>query len=406
MSDSKLDAIIKLVAVNGFRVIPLHYPIPEGCSCGKPGCDRIGKHPYFKMHRWQHRATRRPSVIREWFENPKINVGILTGVNANRICVLDLDEREKFKGSETLRELERLHSPLPTTLTATTGSGRHYYFRCPKGVRISSKKLGLGLETKGDDSYVVAPPSIHRNGKQYAWENEGTPIAVAPDWLISLVTEEDVSTPTYRIERATKIQEGERHHTVWEEVCRWCKEIVGPLTPRDKVNAMSFAFELNQKWCEPPIDEAEVREIVNYVLVSHKPTIPGKGKKKGRLGWFKISASEILDEPRIQVLTDRQFRIRMILQARAWMAGGLLPRDAKALFLLARARSKPRFLKDYPDTLFDFKVWEKNNDMLINEEMRENYEKAQEAYAKASTGGKRGGETRQEIAFEKSQFAA
>jgi len=59
-------------------------------------------------------------------------------------------------------------------------------------------------------------------------------------------------------------------------------------------------------------------------------------------------------------------------------------------------------LKDYPDTLFDFKVWEKNSDMLINEEMREGYEKAQEAYAKASAGGKRGGETRQELAFEKS----
>lgn len=141
MSDSKLDAIIKLAVVNGFRLIPLHYPIPEGCSCGELGCERIAKHPYVKMHRWQQRATRRPSVIREWFGNPKINVGILTGVNANRLCVLDVDEREKFKGSETLRELERVHGPLPTTLTATTGSGRHYYFRCPKGVSISSKKL-------------------------------------------------------------------------------------------------------------------------------------------------------------------------------------------------------------------------------------------------------------------------
>jgi hypothetical protein len=51
-----------------------------------------------------------------------------------------------------------------------TGKGWQLFFRHP-GVTIPNR-AGIipGLDVRGDGGYVVAPPSVHPNGKQYRWE--------------------------------------------------------------------------------------------------------------------------------------------------------------------------------------------------------------------------------------------
>ena len=67
---------------------------------------------------------------------------------------------------------------------------QHIYFRMPTSVDIrnnASTKLGPGLDIRGEGGQVLAAPTIHTNGKPYAWESGYGPdeIAVAdpPAWL-------------------------------------------------------------------------------------------------------------------------------------------------------------------------------------------------------------------------------
>jgi hypothetical protein len=66
------------------------------------------------------------------------------------------------------------------------------YF-CYPGVRIRNSvgRLGPGLDVRGDEGYVVAPPSRHAAGEVYRWKTplvENAQLAQTPSWLLKLVT--------------------------------------------------------------------------------------------------------------------------------------------------------------------------------------------------------------------------
>lgn len=63
----------------GWRVIPLHSPLPGGgCTCGKATCGKAGKHP--RIAAWQRDASVDPDQIRAWWKQwPEANVGLLMG---------------------------------------------------------------------------------------------------------------------------------------------------------------------------------------------------------------------------------------------------------------------------------------------------------------------------------------
>ncbi len=129
-------------------------------------------------------ATMRESIIRAWWaRTPTANIGILCGFG---VLVLDVDGPE---GKASLRELERRFSNLPTTVESTTGRGRHLHFGIEGPMRPTAHALGPGLDTRADDSYIVAPPSIHASGRPYRWVREAGryPLADAPEWLIALL---------------------------------------------------------------------------------------------------------------------------------------------------------------------------------------------------------------------------
>src|SRR6202035_4002817 len=126
-----------------------------------------------------------------WTASPSANIGVKTG-RVSGLMVLDVDGDV---GVESLRKLEEKYGLLPVTLTSNTGRGYHYFFKHPGHkftIKISTtashKLLGQGLEIKADGKAdaVTVPPSIHANGRTYAWVNAETPIADAPDWLVSL----------------------------------------------------------------------------------------------------------------------------------------------------------------------------------------------------------------------------
>lgn len=134
-------------------------------------------------------ATRYERIIRRWWsDTPDAMIGVPTGAPIGA-WVLDIDVPPDHEdGRIWLVEMEKLHGPLPATRTATTASGgKHYFWRHVDGVRNrAGKALGLGVDTRGDGGFIIAPGSFMLDGRGYEWDND-LPIADAPAWLLELV---------------------------------------------------------------------------------------------------------------------------------------------------------------------------------------------------------------------------
>lgn len=149
-----------------------------------------GKRPII---RWTPFQQRRPSPgdVEQWFERwPDANVGIVTG-QVSGLLVLDVDAGHG--GPESLADLEREFGRLEPTLESLTGGGgRHLYFRHFGETVANRVGFREGLDLRGDGGVVVAPPSIHPNGKPYRWREGHGPDALRPApmpaWLRRIVS--------------------------------------------------------------------------------------------------------------------------------------------------------------------------------------------------------------------------
>jgi len=149
------------------------------------------------MQGWQNAATTNPTTIRQWFEGQfkDCGLGIATGEFRDRyLVVIDIDDRETYKGSDTLNDLEQLHGKLPDTVEVITGSGgRHIYFLTDQPIRNeASGRLGVGIDIRAIGGQVLAPPTRHPNGRTYEWV-EGKSIAEhrpadMPLWMVLILT--------------------------------------------------------------------------------------------------------------------------------------------------------------------------------------------------------------------------
>jgi hypothetical protein len=167
-------------AAQGLRVIPLHTPKGDGCSCQDVECHSIGKHP--RLGKWVELASKDASTIERWWKKfPDANIGIATGAESG-VFVVDVDGEE---GEITLSSLQqRRFTELPETRECQTGKGRHLYFRHSGGkLPNRASTLGKGLDIRGDGGQAVAPPSVHHSGIPYMWTNRdedlrrSTPVA-------------------------------------------------------------------------------------------------------------------------------------------------------------------------------------------------------------------------------------
>jgi hypothetical protein len=160
------------------------------------------------MQGWQNAATSDPTTIRQWFEGQfkDCGLGIATGEFRDRyLIVIDIDDRQQFSGSETLADLEELHGKLPETVEVITGSGgRHIYFLTDEPIRNeASGTLGIGIDIRGIGGQVLAPPTVHPNGRTYEWA-DGRSIADRkpadmPLWMVLLLKTKTPTEPTVNL---------------------------------------------------------------------------------------------------------------------------------------------------------------------------------------------------------------
>jgi hypothetical protein len=129
----------------GYSVIPL-----------KPR----SKEPLIPWQEFQKRKATE-SEVKGWFTRwPSANVGIVTG-QISGVAIVDLD------GPEGIAEGQRLGFTSP--LLSLTGKGRQLFYKHTGGNICNAVRKYPGIDIRGDGGYVVAPPSIHPNGRRYQW---------------------------------------------------------------------------------------------------------------------------------------------------------------------------------------------------------------------------------------------
>ena len=208
-------------------------------------------------------ATHCLPVVEEMFINPNTNIGIATG-NESRIIVLDVDDG----GQETLAELQCDYGQLPPTVYANTPSGgMHIFFRHPAldgGDKTVQNRVRMaeGLDIRADGGYVVVAPSKTERGK-YAWGKGFEPskhkIASVPDWLLGMIGSAKENRTKWRDMISKPIGKGQRNETI--------TSMAGHLIGKHVDNDLMWQaiYSINQCACDPPLDEDEIRTIVQSI---------------------------------------------------------------------------------------------------------------------------------------------
>jgi len=124
-------------------------------------------------------ATTDFRVVESWLKaEPEMNFGISCEMSG--LIVIDIDYRNMTRDSW---ELGKMLSVIDTMIVET-GDGMHIYFTTEVLSGVKAKlALGIDIKYKG---YVVAPPSVHSNGKRY--EANGLEPVALPDYVREWVT--------------------------------------------------------------------------------------------------------------------------------------------------------------------------------------------------------------------------
>ena len=176
--------VAKTYLNKGFSIIPLKAK---------------SKEPAIKWTPYQS-IYRESKDLVQWFSNSDINIGIVTG-KISAIFAIDIDGEEAAEYYNDIINScgdEQLISANNNTMKIKTGSGNIniiFGFNTQEYINEKLENLILWknnkndhneIRIKGEGSYIVAPPSIHPNGKRYTFVNELTPITLSKEQIKKL----------------------------------------------------------------------------------------------------------------------------------------------------------------------------------------------------------------------------
>jgi hypothetical protein len=220
-------------------------------------------------------------IGRWWASYPSANVAIRTG---DGLLVIDVDNKpdEGRDGLATWARLVAANGGHEDTVTARTGSGGlHVFFRTLAEIPNchDTEKLGVGIDVRGHNGYVIAAPSRHRSGREYAWAPGFAPseiaVAPAPTWLVARLTRTEPAqapraprtsrpSPTAPVASSPGvlppvIASGARHTHLLR--------LSGAIRNRGlgEKEILAVLAEVNVRRCAPPWSDAEVRTLAHNV---------------------------------------------------------------------------------------------------------------------------------------------
>lgn len=264
MSEQQCLTYARGYAAWGWPVLPLHGIVEGRCTCGQD-CGSPGKHPIAAAapHGLKDATVLQARVEEWWSRYPYSNVGIRTGA-ASGLLALDIDPRHG--GWESLSRMEQEHGKLPSpTPTVHTGSGgMHLYLTFPGGGNRTDIAGYRGIDLRGDQGYVVAPPSTHVEGV-YRWSDAGFPgdgvkPAACPPWLVRLLATPLERSPGPRGERLPAVIATDRNIALTRIAGAVWNHCAADADALEAIMATA-----NQWLCAPPLPANEVARLARSV---------------------------------------------------------------------------------------------------------------------------------------------
>jgi putative DNA primase/helicase len=259
----------------GWQLVPLWWIREPGvCACPDgEDCRSAGKHP-LTNHGVNEALAKGIDVDLWWQRHPSANIGIATGEKSG-IVVVDVDKGKG--GFRSLKQIRKTYGRPPDTPISITGSnGRHILFLHP-GERVKNAVGYMpGIDVRGDGGLIVAPPSMHVSGNRYRWHPEAHPAAVKlapmPVWMETFCELDKKKRQakkgmwtggksqwgkSFDPDKVPNIGQGERNDTLCSITGRLIWE------NRELHEIMEIILGLNDNRCSPPLDDKEVRRLVD-----------------------------------------------------------------------------------------------------------------------------------------------
>ena len=246
--NTNLNAAIEYATKYGWAVFPIRAetkrPLtPHGCKDAKKNV----------------------SAIKAWWKRwPDASIGIATGSASNLIVIDEDQDEEKGKdGYSSMRLWEADHGDLPDTVRAITGRGGYHLYFHYTGTDFGNRANVLdGVDVRGEGGYVVAPPSVHPNGTEYAWEQGPDEYDIAE---VDSVVMQFLHTGTNKSDKAdfqlpTTIQSGERNDTLFRLAC----SLQAQGLPDEAISSSVRAANMTN--CVEPLEDTELDLIISSAL--------------------------------------------------------------------------------------------------------------------------------------------
>lgn len=204
-------------------------------------------------------TTDHKQIVSWWSKWPDSNIGIATGSVSGGLVVIDLDRDEEkgCDGYEILREWQRQHGQLPDTCQSITGRGGYHLLYRDTVEHRNAQALYEGVDIRGEGGYIVAPPSVHPNGRAYEWEQGPDEFEIVQaDVLVKEFLKGPKKEQQQYFHQSEVIPEGQRVSTLVQLIGSQRAKGLGEAAIRAAVQAE------NEEKCLPPLTDQELEKEV------------------------------------------------------------------------------------------------------------------------------------------------
>jgi hypothetical protein len=231
---------------------------PSGeIPCQLAHCLFYNAEPNTKINR--DRLPRDPADAQDWL-NAGWNIGLPLG--RNDLVAIDVDGAE---GEAWVKSLG-----LPPTFSWRTRRGFQFLYRVRKGLRLSKMKPHPQVDFLAGNNYTIAPPSIADGVPREVLDD--LPITQLSDSVLNVFRAPPVSAQKgsgiasdLPIPPGELIPEGRRYTTLnrREWALNWKRGHANNIDASKGPHADTL-YAINAEYCDPPLDDAEVRAIIGY----------------------------------------------------------------------------------------------------------------------------------------------
>lgn len=144
------------------------------------------KTPLKASHGYKDATTDPERIAAGWGHGVRFNVGLAP--KDSGVFVVDLDQKDGKDGRKAMVDLlDACGRKLPRTLVHGTPHGLHLIYRFDGAlIKSATSVIAPGIDVKGFDGYVLAPPSVVDGKRYFVKKHSGSEILDAPDWLIAM----------------------------------------------------------------------------------------------------------------------------------------------------------------------------------------------------------------------------